>query len=128
MERQPSKNIATILSELDPVKYKAIIERAAANGYHDFKYDKVPDHPEYDDCICPKSKLVDDLSEFPELSDLRKRVIHGEFDDDPDEIDHLEVRNILFDEQADDFIFNAFGFEVPTGEDRVYHELKKTLN
>lgn len=76
-------------------RYDALIERAKNNGYHDFKFDTVPGHPEYADCTCPKTQLVQDLDAFPELSDLRTRVMQGEFDDVADETDKDRMRNNL---------------------------------
>ncbi len=65
--------------------YDTIIERAKNNGYHDFKHDQ---NPLYDDCICPKTKLVEDLEKFPELNDIRLSVMNGDFDESPDEEDN----------------------------------------
>lgn len=76
-------------------RYDKIIERAKNNGYHDFKFDQNPDHPEYANCACPITQLVADLSFFPELKDLRQRVIQGEFDETPDEADKQMMRNWL---------------------------------
>ena len=64
-------------------KYDKIIERAKENGYHDFKFDE----DKYPDCICPKIDLVQDLSKFPELEDIRKGVINGDYDESPDDDD-----------------------------------------
>jgi hypothetical protein len=68
-------------------KYHAIIERARENGYHDFKFDE----DKYPDCTCPKIDLVNDLTEFSELSDIRKAVIDGEYDESPDEDDKKKM-------------------------------------
>lgn len=90
--KQSTKDIADILTKRDPVKYKAIIERAALNGYHDHKFCKVPGHPEYGDCICPKLQLVEDLMRFPELQDIRDNVINGVYDEPADEEDIAEMK------------------------------------
>jgi len=76
-------------------KYNAIINRAKNNGYHDFKFEDVPNHPEYGDCICPKAQLVEDLSKFPELNQIRDAVINGQFDESPDEPDKDIMRGWL---------------------------------
>lgn len=76
-------------------RYDALIERARNNGYHDHKFDMVEGHPEYADCICPKVQLVEDLTPFPELNDLRTRVMNGEFDDPADEADKERMRSDL---------------------------------
>jgi len=64
-------------------KYHAIIERARDKGYHDFKCDE----DKYPDSICPKVDLAADLAKFSELSDIRKDVINGDYDESPDEED-----------------------------------------
>src|SRR5690242_19654469 len=100
---KPSKYLAVVLAERDvEKKYSAIIERAANNGYHDFKFDVVPGHPEYGDCACPKMKLVEDLSAFPELEDIRHDVINGEYDDEGDVEDGERIRQDLLRENAPD--------------------------
>jgi len=68
-------------------KYDKIIERAKGNGYHDFKFDE----DKYEDCICPKIDLVNDLSAFPELEDVRKGVVNGDYDESPDEDDKKKM-------------------------------------
>jgi len=68
-------------------KYDDIIARAKEKGYHDFKFDE----DKYPDCICPKMDLVKDLSDFPELSDIRGGVMGGEFDESPDEDDERKM-------------------------------------
>lgn len=75
-------------------KFDAIIKRAKAGGYHDFKFIETP---EYNDCICPKIQLVSDLSIDPSLSGLRAAVIRGEYDDIPDEADKDIMRKELDD-------------------------------
>ncbi len=68
-------------------RYNSIIERAADKGYHDFKFDE----DKYEDCICPKIDLVDDLDKFPELNDVRQDVINGIYDEAPDEEDNRNI-------------------------------------
>lgn len=123
-----SKDLAGILSARDAEKYKAIIERAANNGYHDHKFDNIPGHPEYGETVCPKMQLAEDLAAFPELNDIRTRVINGEFDDPADAEDAAEMRLWLLDDNASDEMFKQLGFEVPTYAERVTHKKKKTLN
>lgn len=72
-------------------KYHAIIERARDKGYHDFKFDE----EKYPDCVCPKIDLVADLAKFPELEDIRKAVIDGEYDEEPDQEDHEMFANLI---------------------------------
>lgn len=124
----PSKILSEILRKRDPEKYKAIIERAANNGYHDHKFDKIPGHPEYADTACPKIKLVDDLSNFPELTDIRERVMDGEFDDDADKEDQEEIRGWLMDDNSPDLMFEQLGFRVPTKQERRKWKYKKFMN
>jgi hypothetical protein len=123
-----SKQLAVILSQRDPVKYKAIIERAALNGYHDFKYDRIPGHPEWAEDVCPKITLVDDLSQFPELNDLRELAMNGEWDDAGDEEDALVMRSWLMDENQSDAMFKMLGFKPPSSKERRKWKIKKMFN
>jgi hypothetical protein len=123
-----SKELAKILAEKDPEKYKAIIERAANNGYHDHKFDKIPGHPEYGVTACPKMQLVSDLSAFPELNDIRQRVMDGEWDDHADAEDAEEMRGWLMDENVPDEMFKQMGFRVPSSKERRQWKMKKTFN
>jgi hypothetical protein len=123
-----SKDLAEILAQRDSEKYKAIIDRAANNGYHDHKFHKIPDHPEYGSCDCPKIQLVSDLSDFPELSDIRQRVMDGEWDDPADEEDQEEMRGWLMDDNAPDEMFKQLGFRVPSSKERMQWKMKKTFN
>lgn len=68
-------------------KYDKIIERAKDCGYHDFKMDD----DKYEDSIGPKIDLVNDLSKFPELEDIRQGVINGVYDESPDEEDKRKM-------------------------------------
>jgi len=106
-------------------KYRAIIDRAANNGYHDHKFDKVPGHPEYGECTCPKVQLVQDLSKFPELEDIRKDVMSGKYDEEADEQDQEEMRGWLIQDNAPDVMFTELGFKLPTEAERM---LKKPIN
>lgn len=67
--------------------YSKLIEDAKANHFHDYK---APDF-----ILMPKFYLVDRLAEFPELYDIRDRVIDGEFDEMADEEDMEEMRKYL---------------------------------
>lgn len=121
-------DLAEILSKRNPEKYKSIIERAALNGYHDHKFDKIPGHSEYGECVCPKIQLVDDLSTFPELNDIRQEVMDGKYDEPADETDQEEMRGWLLDDNSTDVMFKTLGFKVPTKEEREQWHNKKILN
>lgn len=124
-----TKDIADILRQRDPEKYKHIIERAELDGYHDFKYDRIPGHPEYADGLLPKMQLVQDLGVFPELNDIRDKVMAGDFDDDtPDEIDEIEIRTQLLDEDAPDAMFEMMGLKLPSYAERYTHKRNKGKN
>lgn len=123
-----SKYLAVILAKRDPEKYKSIIERASLNAYHDFKFDQIPGHPEYGDTICPKIQLVEDLSRFPELNDIRKAVMDGEYDDAPDEVDDFSMRLVLIEQGTPDAIFQLLGFKVPSVDEREKTERAKNSN
>lgn len=123
-----TKDLVEILSKRDAVKCAAIIERASLNGYHDYKFMKVVGHPEYAECACPKMQLVEDLSVYPELNDIRMQVIDGVYDEKADEEDQEEMRMWLLDDNASDTLFKALGFKVPTKEEREQHHSKRLLN
>lgn len=120
-----TKDLANILSKLNPVKYRHIIERAAANGYHDYKYDRIIGHPEYGETACPKLQLVEDLSKFPELQEIRQQVIDGLYDEIPDQDDQQALIDLLLEDNAPDAMFKSMGFPVPTFEQRQKAALKK---
>ena len=129
MERVPSKHIALILLKQEySDRYMKIINRALLNGYHDFKFENVPGHPEFGDCICPKMQLVEDLGAFPELAQLQQDVIAGVYDDPPDEVDDITTRNMLLNDRADDFLFKMLGFEIPSLAEREAHFEKSRQN
>jgi hypothetical protein len=123
-----TKDLAEILTKRDPEKYKAIIERAANQGFHDHKFDKVPGHPEYGECVCPKMELVNQLTAYPELSDIRQQVMDGVYDEPADKEDQAEMRGWLIDDNSPDGMFTTLGFEVPTKEEREQHKQKSKLN
>jgi len=120
-----TKDLATILAQIDPVKYSAIITRASNNGYHDHKFHKIPGHPEYGECNCPKVQLVSDLDKFPELADIRKRVMNGEFDEPADAQDQEEMRGWLIEDDAPNVMFTELGLNPPTEAER---KLKRVIN
>jgi len=123
-----TKDLAEILSKRDPIKYKALIERAANNGYHDHKFDKIPGHPEYGFCTCPKMQLVSDLGVFPELKDIRQQVMDGVYDEPADKEDQAEMRGWLMDEGSPDAMFTTLGFDVPTKQEREQWKKKSKFN
>lgn len=123
-----TKDLAEILALRDKDKYANIINRAAVNGYHDFKFDSIPGHPEYAECNCPKMQLVDDLSKYPELSDVRNDVMNGVYDESADETDAHTMRLGLLDENTGDSLFSTLGLKVPTKEERQQHQNKKHQN
>lgn len=120
-----TKDLAEILTLIDPEKYKSIITRAANNGYHDHKHGKIPGHPEYGDCLCPKVQLLEDLSEFPELAHIVKKVIDGDYDEMADEQDAEEIRGWLIEDGAPDGMFNELKIKLPTAAER---QLKRAIN
>lgn len=123
-----TKDLAEILSKRDAEKYKSIIERAANNGYHDHKFDKIPGHPEYGEDVCPKIALVGHLSQFPELSDIKQQVMDGMYDEPADEEDKAEMRGWLMDENSPDSAFKTLGFAIPTEQERKDWKQKSKLN
>lgn len=123
-----TKDLAEILSKRDAEKYKQIIQRAGLEGYHDHKFSKVPGHPEYGECVCPKMQLVADLQKFPELEDIRQEVMNGKYDEPADGEDQQEMRGWLMDDNSPDGMFTMLGFEIPTKEEREQRKKGKMLN
>lgn len=118
--------IATILKAMrGGEKYRKIIDRAANNGYHDHKFDKIPGHPEYGTCMCPKVQLVADLSPFPELEHIRKDVMNGKYDEPADEQDQEEMRGWLIADGSPDVLFEQLKLKPPTQAERL---LRKPIN
>lgn len=117
--------IAGILTRKNADKYKAIIQRAGNNGYHDHKFDKIPGHPEYGECICPKVQLVHDLSKFPELEYIKKDVMNGKYDEPADEQDQEEMRGWLIEDGASDAMFENLKLRPPSQAERL---LRKPIN
>lgn len=123
-----TKDLAEILGKRNAEKYKAIIERASLNGYHDHKFDKIPGHPEYGECTCPKVQLVQDLSFFPELADVKYDVMQGKYDEPADKEDQEEMRGWLMDDNSPDGMFTTLGLKVPTKEERENRKKGRFLN
>lgn len=123
-----TKDLAEILTKRDAEKYKAIIERASLNGYHDHKFSKIPGHPEYGECTCPKIQLVQDLVPFPELEDIKQDVMKGKYDEPADLEDQAEMRGWLMDDNSPDGMFTMLGFTPPTKEEREARKRSKTDN
>ena len=110
-----SQHIAVILSKINPIKYKNIIERSIRNGYHEFKFDNIPGFPEYGECTGPKTQLINDLEQYPELSELKQRVYEGEFDDSCDDEDNLKLYKYLIEnEEMSEEIMGIMGIKKPT--------------
>lgn len=123
-----TKDIAVILRQMDDEKYQSIIERAELNGYHDFKFDNIPGHAEYGNCVCPKIQLVNDLTLYPELNFIRKDVVDGKYDEMQDEQDQEEMRGWLIDDNAPDEIFDSLGLDIPTKEEKELRIKQKENN
>lgn len=93
--KSTSKELVEELRDRNKIyQYDWIIRKALANMYHDFK---VP----LEQVEEPKTLLVADLSQHPELSDIRQRVIDGEFDEKGDDEDRKEIAKTLFNDQSD---------------------------
>lgn len=114
-----SHQIGLELQKIDPVKYKSIIERSLNNGYHCFKYDSVPGHPEYADCIGPKDQLMRDLLQYRELRKFCDKVLEGVYDDKPDEIDDLNLSLLMANEKSDGKLSEIFGLMVPEEIEKI---------
>lgn len=90
-DREKPKHMSTnieLVAELEKLntshKYDRLIKNARDNHYHNFKA------PE--DVVCGKVLLVEHLSDFPELAEIRQKVINGVYDESPDEADREAMR------------------------------------
>lgn len=69
-------------------RYDLLIHRASNYWYHDFKQpDDVPH--------LPKIQLINDLGPFPELADIREKVLEDVYDEPADENDMREMAKFL---------------------------------
>lgn len=88
MRKSTNKELVEELEKINVAhKLDSIIKKARNNHYHDYK---APDH-----VICGKTDFVNDSAKYPELKDLRNRVINGEFDEQADEDDKADMRRDL---------------------------------
>lgn len=78
--------VEELLSRNKSGKYDHIIAEAKDNQYHDFKNEKY---------ACGKIQLVSELSEFPELTDIKDAVIRGDYDESMDEADKKDMKDYL---------------------------------
>jgi hypothetical protein len=104
-----TKELPQLLAERDPARYKSIISKALAGVYHDYKSEEA----------MPKVRLVNDLSIYPELYDIREAVIRGDYDEDLDNIDKDTMRQDLLSEGVGDALFTALGLDIPTADERL---------
>lgn len=70
-------------------RYDEIIRMAHNKYFHDFKA------PE-DASATPKAHLMELLARFPELEDIRQAVIRGDYDEESDADDALEIKRNIF--------------------------------
>lgn len=95
LRRAPAKKpSSTILPKLlaernTEGRYDTLINKAESFLYDDYKFDLIDPECDYP---CPKVMLVDDLSKFTELADLRQQAMDGVFDDEADEADKNRLR------------------------------------
>lgn len=88
-------------------RYDELIKKAKAFLYDDYKFCEIDPDCDY---VCPKIMLVDDLSKFPELSDLIQKTTIGEFDDEADAEDKAILRkDALKGGMTPEFIKEHFG-------------------
>jgi hypothetical protein len=66
-----------LLAKDENKRFSGLIEKAVKGMYHDYK----------SDLATPKVELVNDLSRFPELEEIRQMVMEGEFDEEADDED-----------------------------------------
>jgi hypothetical protein len=69
-------------------RYDQIIHMAVSRWFHDFK---APDEAPAGE----KGLLLEILSKFPELNDIREEVLNGVYDESPDDDDKKELSDLL---------------------------------
>jgi hypothetical protein len=80
--------VAELMSRNIKGRYDILIQRADKFWYHDYKQpNDVP--------ALPKLQLINDLAPFPELADIRQRVIDGVYDEVADKDDIVEMARFL---------------------------------
>lgn len=85
MRKSTNKELVQELQERNTERrYDQLIINAKSGRYHDYK------NPE--DVVCGKVELVLDLSPFPELQDIRKAVMDGDYDEEMDDEDKALMR------------------------------------
>lgn len=85
MRKSTNKEMAAEMEGINTNgKLDEFIRKAKENFYHDYK------QPE--DVVCGKTLFVSESTNVPELQDLRKRIMNGEFDEESDEEDKAEMR------------------------------------
>lgn len=86
-----NSTMTTLVEELEELntdeKYNQLIANAKSGRYHDYK------NP--DDVPCGKIELVRDLDSYPELADIRAKVIDGYYDEEADEEDKEAMRESI---------------------------------
>lgn len=80
-------------------RYDSLISEAKAGEFHDFKNNKY---------VCGKVELASQLSKFPELEDIRKGVINGDYDELPDEEDKAQMKKDL---EGNEGLLTALGLK-----------------
>lgn len=75
---KPDKTSTLLVQDLEKKEQNAvrdnIMARAKAFGYDDFRFTMM-----YDDCVCPKVKLVEDLTKAG-YEDLAYNTMQGKYD------------------------------------------------
>ena len=67
-----TKELVDLLRERNTMgKYDTLIQKAHDGDYHDFQSEEP----------FPKMQLVEDLRQFPELEDIAKMAMSGDFDE-----------------------------------------------
>lgn len=97
MERKSTNTdlVAELEKRNSAGKYDRIIQRSKDNIYHDFK-----SPPEL--FAEPKSQLLLDLQQFPELHDIAADVINGIYDDPMDYQDAMKMRAEIIERDGED--------------------------
>jgi len=94
MRKSTNKELIEILESRNTAnKYDSIIAEAKDNQFHDFKNTKY---------ACGKVELVSQLNKFPELVDISRMVMDGEFDETMDDDDKAEMRRTLIEDMGEE--------------------------
>lgn len=104
--RTHKSTMVELVTELEAItprtpQIEFMIAEAKAGEYHDYKNEKY---------ICGKIAVAELLRKAG-LTELRERVIDGEFDEEADEVDQENMRKEWLDSGAPEQLLEVFGLQ-----------------